>query len=202
MKKSRKLLFGVFSFILLIASSSMVHAANAFSGVTDILEDALELIGSFFTLPIFSTPQGALGFLLFLLWVMLLAILHYAMGFAFRQMQKRQRTVIAVIIATMTVIFLNFQKSLLYAVLGNWLIWIYFILVFGVVGILIYVAATRVESHWVKAGIYFLALMITLSADDDLVTFVQQLEALVNYYVLAFPLTIILKNSLRKWYQQ
>lgn len=199
MKRIKSLILSVFSFILFIASSSFVYAAdNMFSDVTLILNDALGFLGSFFTLPIFSSPQGALGFMLFLLWVMLLSLLYYGIQLGLPQMQKRQRTIIAVVISTMTVIFLNFEKDLLYAVLGSWLVLVYFLLVFGVVGLLIYIAATKVESHWVKAGIYFLALMITLSADDDLENFVRKLGVLVNA-VWIFPLKYILKKSLKKW---
>lgn len=187
-------------FALVMALSASMVYANQFDGIIDVINDVFELIGSVFTLPLFSTPQLALGFFLFLLWVMLVSILviaiKYVPGLSGHQ---RQQKIIAVIIATMTIVMINFQKEFMWKIIGNFLIWIYFICVFGVVGILVYhaIKPNSQLTHWMKALIYFLALMVTLAAKEDLVVYLDALRSALNDYIFIFPLYYYIK-----WRQQ
>ncbi len=194
----KKKFFVVMAAVMLF-SATFVYAQNQFQGILDLLNDLLMFIGDLFTLPLFHTPKGAFGFFLFLMWIMIIAILYVATDQinVFRG-HDRQRKIVVVVIATMTVIMMNFQRQLMWMIIGNWVIWIYFFAVFGVVGLLIYVAMTNPGmSHWIKALIYFLALMITLAAKDDLVPLLDNLRLAMNEYIIIGPLYYYLK-----WRQQ
>ncbi len=206
--KKRLVLIALF---ILVLCSSVVYAQNQFQDVLDLLEDVFEFLGDVMTLPMFRTPYGAFGFFLFLTWVFLLAIFMVGLNWGFQQANARQRGIIAVILATMCVIALNFQRMFMYKVIGNWIIQIYLLLVFGVVGILVWLAAVRVQPtldaagnpvgsghHWLRAFLYFMALMITLSADDDLVNFANDLKSVIVTYGV-IPFTLIYYKISKKW---
>ncbi|MBS1266719.1 MAG: hypothetical protein MAG795_00688 [Candidatus Woesearchaeota archaeon] len=186
---------------VLVLCSSVVYAQNQFQEVIDLLEDVFQFIGKIFTLPMFRTPKGAFGFLLFLIWVLLVTIFFVGLGIGFDQANQRQRTVIAVILATMVVILINFQRSFMFKLIGNWLIWIYLLLVFGVVALLCFVAWKKVNNHWIKALLYFMALMITLNADDDLIRYLNDLKSAIDSFAF-IPLSLIYYTLRKKWQHQ
>ncbi|MBW2971117.1 hypothetical protein KY320_03080 [Candidatus Woesearchaeota archaeon] len=163
---------------LLILLSPTVLAQNQFQDITDLLGDVFGFIGKIFTLDMFSEPELAFGFLLFLIGILLVTILYIGAGALFKGKQSRQAKVVAVIMATITVVMFNFRREFFFLVFGHWLVWIYFICIYGVVGLIIWANITnKVQHHGVKAFLYFMALMITIAAKQDLVPFLEKMQS-------------------------
>ncbi len=204
MNKKKLLIVTFFVVVMLLSTINFVQAQeNQFQDVTDLLKDVVMMFSAVFSLDYLDTPQKAFGFLMFMMWLLIFTVMYIGATTAFKgRANNRQVMVICLVIATMSVVLFYFQKGLLEKLFGQWIVWLYFILYFGTVGAILFVVWKLLPDspmgNLMKAGLCFVALMMTSLARGDVENTLDNLESAMNYYSFIGPLFYLYMTKLKE----
>ncbi|MBW2971115.1 hypothetical protein KY320_03070 [Candidatus Woesearchaeota archaeon] len=115
----------VLIFVFLIFTTTFVHAQssdNMFSDIIELIGDVLGAITQFFALDVFKNAKNFFGIFLFMIWITIFTILSMVVRQIVGEGHQRQALVIAVVIATMATVLLNFERSILEYLLQEWVV--------------------------------------------------------------------------------
>lgn len=160
-------------FAIMLLSVSFVHAAdNQFQDITDLIGDVFEMISDIFMLDVFHSPDTAFGLLLFLFWIAIFSLLYFGVGTAFTGMTKKLKIIIGAVPATMMVILMNFETEFFVAILGSWLVPTILILLYLMMGVVIFLLFKLPETpmvHIIRGLVLIVFATFVLNLDVSLI---------------------------------
>ncbi len=204
MKKRTKI--GLMIVLILLLGFTMVYAqprrapaGNQFQELVKLVADAFGFVEQIFSLPLFGSPARAFGILIAFSAIIVFAILYGLTGLV--PIPLRIRMMVCGALTAMIAVLMNFQPRFFYALFGNWITGLIFImmsLVVVVMLILIFRLPSTPRNNWIKAGLSLITLLIVGSTKAQFATAVNNLATYLKPYPVFLPFGLIFNKRKKK----
>ena len=213
MNKKKLLLVTFFVVIMLVSSFGFVKAQQAEGEFADIIEmfwDMLKMFSQIFNFGwMKDNPNMMLGFIFFLIWLLLFTIINIGTRVAFQnKASQNQITIISLCIATITIAMFWIQRDFVFRMLFNWVAEVLILIYLGLMGGAFYFVwkglGNSPGDYFIKGLICLIMVMLTQAVKVFIQDFVEIIEEAVGsgiYTSLIGPTVFIIYMKLkeRKW---
>jgi hypothetical protein len=192
--------------------STCTSPGGTFGEMNKMICEVFYLVNNIFTLPLFNSPETSWGFILFCLFALITSVIYLGASRVFGGNQ-RQAVVVSVVISLITVIFLNFQRELIWNMMGNWVVIVYLSIAYaGLAGIVFVAFRFLPHTGWGDLGraiVCFFLFFVLTSLSKDLATLQNWLNSGISTYAyggrtvpLALPASILLSLITKRFHNK